>query len=171
MTPRVELPPAVRALLDGERLADKVGDTFLLSTSGSDGWPHLAMLSVGEVLVLDDRSLGLALHRGSGTTSALTASGRALMLVIVDRGAHRLLLEVEPRRAPEAPPGSATLSGLAFFAASIVAHREDVAPYAELTGGVRFRLREPAVVVERWQRQVAALATLAPPQHPSERSA
>jgi hypothetical protein len=157
------LPAEVRALLDGERLAEKVGRTFLLATTGSDGWPHLAMLSVGEVLVLEDRSLGLALHAGSGSTAALVATGRALLLVIVEGAAHRLQLEVEHRPVPERAAAAAGLQGLAFFAAAIVGHREDVAAYAELTSGVTFTLRDPSEVVARWQAQVAAIATLTPP--------
>jgi hypothetical protein len=33
----------------------------------------------------------------------------------------------------------------------------DEAPYAELTSGVRFRLKNPADVLRRWHRQIEAL--------------
>ncbi len=151
MTECGAVPVSVRALLDGLRLEEKVGDTFLLGTTDGDGWPHLALLSVGEVVILDETVLGLALHQGSGSTAAMRASGRALLFVIADSVPHRLLLKVESRPQP------ATGVGLAFFAAHIVSCRRDVVAYAELTSGIRFALRDEAAVLSRWQGQVEAI--------------
>jgi len=56
------LPADLAAALDGSRLADQVGDTYLLLTMSEAGWPHVAMLSAGEVLAVDDAELRLALR-------------------------------------------------------------------------------------------------------------
>jgi hypothetical protein len=35
-----------------------------------------------------------------------------------------------------------------------------VAPYADVTSGISFALHEPSAVLDRWQRQIAALRAL-----------
>src|SRR5437879_1823536 len=58
------LPDVVRELLDGRDPAGRVGFTILLLTTSGEGWPQVAMLSVGEVLAVDERRVRLALWAG-----------------------------------------------------------------------------------------------------------
>src|SRR5919202_5920624 len=77
-----EIPAAIRPLFSGQDLAAREGLTFLLLSTTEDGWPHLAMLSVGEVLAVDDRRLKLALWRNSTAAGNLTRTERATLALV-----------------------------------------------------------------------------------------
>lgn len=148
------LPPDLRRLLDGEDLAAKVGMTLLLMTTSEDGWPHAAMLSVGELLAETDERLRIALHQGSRTEAGLRSSGRATLLAVVGERAYTLRLACR------------TLALLVVDGLHLVAYvgavedvREHVAPYARLLHGIEFELTDPSAL-ERWARTVAELGAL-----------
>lgn len=139
------------ALLDGTRLSERVGHTFILTTTTQDGWPHIALLSVGEVLAVDDREIRIALWLNTAATRNITENGKALLAII---GEHRCLyLRLSCRRGPDIPSGSGRL---AFFAGEIERAVEDEVGYAMVTGGVTFETRDEAVI-DGWRRTVAAL--------------
>lgn len=140
------------ALLDGERLAERVGETFILVTSDPEGWPHIALLSAGEVLARDDGEIRIALWPNTAATRNLTASGRALLAIIGRR--RCLYLRLDCRRGPDIRPVSGPL---ACFAGRIERAVEDEVGYALITSGVRFDLGDPPKTVEGWSRTVAAL--------------
>lgn len=153
------LPPAVAALVDGTGLGDKVGQTISILTVGDDGWPRLSLLSVGEVLSTSGADIRLALHAHSGTTAALTASGRAMLHVVCDAAVYKIRVRV--RRVDQGPaPNSGRDVELAFFAGEVCQVDEDRVAYAELTSGITYRLDDAEAVVERWTRQVDRLKVL-----------
>jgi hypothetical protein len=142
-TTEAQLPPEVVALLDGRRLEDKDGMAFVLMTTGDHGWPHAALLSVGEVLARSPGDVALALHRTSGTTANLTRTGRATLLVIAPPVAYTVRLDVRPA-------GGGGDAPLARFIAGVAAVIRHEVPYAELTAPIAFRLADPAAAHERW---------------------
>lgn len=146
-----ELPGGVRTLLDGERLEERVGSTLLLTVADEEGWPRIALLSVGEVLATAPDELLLYLYPRSRTTQALTLRGRAVLLVVLGGAAVRVQLTA--RRLPD---GTAGLSG-AVFKADVVAVEEDRVGYAELRHGIEFVLPDEGPVLARWREQVAGL--------------
>ncbi len=149
-----ELPETLRGLLDGTDLAAKAGETFLLSTISEEGWPHLALLSVGEVYAPGSREIRLALWPDSTITGNLTRNGRASLTLVSGGAAYHVRLA--STRGPDLVLRPVPLAG---FAATVCAIRVDAVGYAELTSGVRFRLRDPGPVLERWAATVAALRT------------
>src|SRR5437762_2738343 len=78
------LPASLLSLFDGRDLARKVGETFLLVTTDEQGWPHMAMLSVGELLARSPDRLEAALWLHSTATTNLERSGRGLLAVVAD---------------------------------------------------------------------------------------
>jgi hypothetical protein len=146
------LPPNVARLLEGAELPAKVGETLVLSSVGEDGWPRLALLSVGEVLAISSTEIRLALHAGSGTSANLERGGRATLLCVGDGAAYTIRLDARPL-------GHATIDGLelACFSGRVAEVREHRAAYAELERGIRFPLNDPAATLERWERTVSLL--------------
>jgi hypothetical protein len=59
-------------------------------------------------------------------------------------------------RARKCSQGMPELS-LAFFEAEVERVRVHVAPYAAVAAGITFTLHEPATVLKRWDREIAAL--------------
>jgi hypothetical protein len=153
------LPPPVATLVDGTGLGDKVGQTISILTVGDDGWPRLSLLSVGEVLSTSGADIRLALHAHSGTTAALTASGRAMLHVVCDATVYKIRVRVR-RVDPNPAPSSGRDVELAFFAGEVCRVDEDRVAYAELTSGITYRLDDAEAVVERWTRQVDRLKVL-----------
>jgi hypothetical protein len=147
------IPPVLRTLLDREDLAAAEGFTMLLVTVTRDGWPHTAMLSVGEVVARDDASLGFALWPGSTATRNLTPTGRGTLGAVVDGVSYAVRLDFA--RAGEIE--TALAGRLARFTARVSGASADEAPYAVLESGVRFRLKEPESVLARWGELRAAL--------------
>ena len=142
----------VVALLDGTDLAARAGLTLELITLDADGWPRVALLSVGEVLATGDGSLRLALWPGSRSTANLEHSARALLAFVHDGAAHRVRLEAR-RRADVRVAGEAR----AVFDAPILSVTRDEVPYARLRSGITHELVDPAQALARWRDTVAAL--------------
>lgn len=122
-----------------------------LLTVTAEGWPHVALLSVGEVLAVSGRELRLALWPSSTTTANLERTGRATLAAVVDGQAVYVELGVSepPRRTRE---------GLARLHAEVRSVKVDAVDYARLESGIAFALPDPEPVVERWTATVAELA-------------
>ncbi|MBS1887650.1 MAG: pyridoxamine 5'-phosphate oxidase family protein [Actinobacteria bacterium] len=145
------VPPELAAMLARDP-AESEGFTLLL-LSVADGWPHQAMLSVGEVVALDERRLALALWPTSTSAAAVEAAGRATLTAVVGPTSYALRLRARRLTDLETP-----LAGtLACFAAEVDAVSADEAPYAELESGVRFRLHDPEPTFARWREVRSAL--------------
>jgi hypothetical protein len=149
-----ELPAVLQPLLDGSDLANRQGLTFLLLTNDESGWPQVAMLSVGEVVAVDPRTLRAALWLGSGTTRNLSRTGRGTLMLVADGNGY--YVRVSARRGDDLDLGSE--GRLAYFALQIEDVQEDSADYATLTSGVTFRLKQPEQVVPRWQHTIDRLS-------------
>jgi len=147
------IPLSVLALLSGEALEQRIGLTFLLLSATADGWPHLAMLSVGEVVAPDDGHLRLALWPASTAAGNLARDGRATLSLVHEGAGYSVRLGMS--RGPDlvTPLGGT----LARFEAEVQDVLEDVAPYAVLETGVHYRLKDPDAVLVRWRETVAAL--------------
>lgn len=147
-----EIPEAIRPLFTGVDLEAREGLTFLLLTATADGWPHLAMLSVGELIAVGPRELRMALWRGSTAASNLARTGQATLALVHQGAAYSL--RCSGRQGSDLPIEHGRLS---YFELRVEDALEDVAPYAVLTSGVTFRLKERADVLLRWRETVIAL--------------
>ena len=94
-----------------------------LSTIDAAGWPHAALLSAGDMVVMPPERIRFALFPKSGTAANLRATDRLTLTLSLDGGMCELRLRAPARAsAPEVP--------LAFFEATVETSRVHVAPYA-----------------------------------------
>jgi hypothetical protein len=119
----------------------------ILATTGSDGWPHLAYLSMGEVLAYPG-GVSLGLWPGSQTSANIRRDGRAVLHAAFAGAVWEARLKLRLRDAAGA---------LALFDGEIVATRRHEAPYADVLGLVAFRLHDADAAHARWAAQRAAL--------------
>ena len=145
-----DIPVGVLHYLNGEDLLSKT-QALRLSTVDADGWPKAALLSPGDVLALPNGRLRLAIFAGSGTAANLLRDGRLTLSMSLDGGMCSLRM-----RARKCSQDMPELS-LAFFEAEVERVRMHIAPYADVTSGISFTLHEPTAVLERWDREIAAL--------------
>jgi hypothetical protein len=145
-------PAPIRSLLEGADIEALEGLTFLLLTTNDDGWPHLAMLSVGELVAAGERDLRAALWPGSSAARNLARTGQCTLAVI--HGEVGYYLRCSAREGPDLKIEGGRL---AYFELRVEEALEDVVPYATLTSGVTFRLDEPDRVLPRWRETIQAL--------------
>jgi hypothetical protein len=157
-----ELPPPIRQLLDGTDLERASGLTVLLLTVDQTGWPRVAMLSAGEVLAVAPREIGIALWPDGTSAANLTRACRAT-LALVHGGSGWYVRCAAGRDADLRLPDGRRLASFALAVDEVL---EDTVPYAELTGGIRFRLAEPERVVASWRAVVDALRRAAIARRP-----
>jgi len=135
------------AYFDGSVRDDDHDTAAYVVTTTADGWPHAAMVGVGELRVTADGAARVALWERSTTVANLRRDGRALLLVAVDGRAVRARLSLTAAGAVDG--GEA--GRLALFAGAVTQATVDDAPYAEVVSGLRFRLRDPAPTLTRWR--------------------
>jgi hypothetical protein len=149
------VPEPVRRCLQDEP-ERQVGLTILVLSELEAGWPHLAMVSVGELVVAADGRLALALWPTSTCAANLAHTGRATLAVVADGLAFSLRCRVDD----EFPITAGADPAMRGFVLSVTAAMEDAAPYADLLSGVTFRLHDAETTLARWRRTRAALATV-----------
>ena len=148
-----------------ELLAEHYGDNELVAggtaaylvTLGEEGWPHAAMVSVGEIVARADGRCAVALWDGTRTTSNLLRTGRATLLAVLAENAVRARLRLEA--APEVAALSDPVA-LRCFSGTIDDAVAETAPYARVVDGLRFVLHEPESVLPRWRATREALRRL-----------
>jgi hypothetical protein len=147
------LPDPLLKLLSGKRLDDEADLAFMLLTVRDDGWPHAAMLSLGELAAPAPHRVRLALWPGSRTTANLTRDGRATLALVHEAAGWYV------RGSAERGEDLLLSSGqrLAAFEMSVEEVLVDEVAYAVLTSGISFRLREPQQVLPRWRETIDAL--------------
>jgi len=146
-----QLPGELISLLDGSLPASHQYQAIRLSSVGSNGWPYAAQLSLGEIIALSPLQLRFAIWPGSTTTANLIHNGK-MTLALVYGGAV-----VEIQALAEKRQETITDLQLAVFDAviqQVITHR---APYATVTQGLTFELKDENSSVARWQQQIALL--------------
>lgn len=150
-TPAPGLPSVLAARLDGRDPGSQEGFTVALVTTDQTGWPHVALLSAGEVL-FHDEEIRLGLWPSSTTTDDLTRDGRGLLHAVDDGAAW--LVRLAARRGPDIDePGTR----LAAFRCRVEDVQEDRVGYAVLRGGISFTLNDREKEIARWRRTIDAL--------------
>ena len=147
------IPEPVRRCLQDEP-EHQVGLTILVLSELETGWTHLAMVSVGELVVAADGRLALALWPTSTCAANLGRAGRATLAVVADGLAFSLRCHVDD----EFPITTGEDPAMRGFVLRVAAAIEDAAPYADLLSGVTYRLHDAQATLVRWRRTRAALA-------------
>lgn len=149
------LPPDVVDLFDGDnladRLADHVGVAYPLVTVDESGAPRVSMLSAGEVVAADHRTLRFALWPDTNTGANL-AAGREALLCVVRPGSVLYLRGTGSRLVP---PAEAEVETFALTVTAVESDSHDGMPVA---APITFDVVQPsrAEVLAMWRKQVAA---------------
>ncbi|TPG39596.1 hypothetical protein EAH79_12815 [Sphingomonas koreensis] len=144
-----DLPLTLRRDFDGADLADKTGVSALLATVDAAERPHLAFLSVGEVLLAGDR-LAITLWSKAQSLAALRARGAGALFASADGVVHELVLETDRIVDRDDAPFSIAIARLAGA-------RVHAAPYATVDTLIGFTLKDRDATLARWAGQIAAM--------------
>lgn len=145
------LPPAVLAVTGGE-LESLMGHAFPLITVDQAGWPHHALLSAGELVVVDPSRVRIATWARTGTTRNLRENGKGSLIVIADGAAYHIRFT-----CVEFGIAGAEFASLATFDCAVVSVIEDRVGYAQMVSGPRFAVNDTQSVLERWRVVTAAM--------------
>jgi len=149
------VPEPVRRCLQDEP-ERQLGLTILVLSELEAGWTHLAMVSVGELVVGTDGRLALALWPTSTCAANLARTGRATLAAVADGLAFSLRCHVDD----ELPITAGEDPAMRGFVLSVTAATADAAPYADLLSGVTYRLHDAPATLVRWRQTRAALAAV-----------
>lgn len=146
------LAPELYELLNGQDLNSKQQEAMVLMTVSEDGWPHTAMISVGEIAAVSQDSLRLGLWPGTVTTGNILRTGKATLAAFYAGKAFYTRLQLRPL---------AELTGAKHprqrFEAQVVSCKADTAKYADIVSGVQIVLHDPEAVVTRWEETLEEL--------------
>ncbi len=148
----MEMTEEVFDLLNGKELVDKQHEAMMLLTVSEGGWPHTAMISVGEIVAVSRKELRVGLWPDTSTTANVIRTQKATLVLFWKGKAQYIRLSLE--RLKELPNAQHQRER---FYAKIVEAREDIAKYAELTSGIKINLKNPKEVVERWRETIEDL--------------
>ncbi|SDA16355.1 hypothetical protein SAMN05216315_107102 [Nitrosospira sp. Nsp18] len=154
---RVDIPHEISIYLNGEDLATK-NVALQLFTVDSDGWPHVALLSAGEILVLPDGHIRLIIFPSAGTATNMAHDGRSTLTMPLDRGMCEIRMKM--RKLGESKAAGVAL---AIFEGQVQRIHKHLSRYADVESGLTFSLHEPEAVLARWYRQIAVLRNLPAP--------
>ncbi|WP_085524553.1 pyridoxamine 5'-phosphate oxidase family protein [Tuberibacillus sp. Marseille-P3662] len=135
--------------LNGHDLDQKIHEAMLLVTVDENGRPHMAMISVGEVVAVSPNHLRLALWPSSTTTANLLRNGQSNLTIIYHGAAYYLKLHVDTL-----PELKETKYPRQRFEATVTSVKEDTSNYAEITSGIQINLQDPEEVVNRWRATI-----------------
>jgi hypothetical protein len=138
--------------LDGNHLEDKTREAMMLLSVSEDGWPHAAMVSVGEMVALNQEELRIALWPKTHTVANLKRTKQATLVAVHKGKVHYVRLAIKPL-----PALKDAKHNRERFQAKVVSVKEDTAKYAKITSGIRFALYDPESVVRRWTETVSEL--------------
>lgn len=146
------LPAPVMNILAPERRARPEGDCLLLVTVDPDGQARPCLLSIGEMLAVDERRLR-ALVWPDSTTAANLERGSATLFVFA-APPDVFHVRARPRRLPPAPGTS--LARFEFDVTSVEVDGHDGMP---VTQPMRFAARAGYrdEVLDMWRHQLDAL--------------
>jgi hypothetical protein len=143
------LPRPIVDLLTGDDLPLHVGETFVLCACETGEVPRVALLSVGEVLAASGSELRFVLYAGSGTTRAVTSSGRALLVLVCEGVTYKIGLSMTPRALPDVAG-----KGYRGFTGTVSECRRDEVGYAHVLHGIEYELADPEPTIARWEGQL-----------------
>ncbi|SAK40879.1 hypothetical protein AWB80_00299 [Caballeronia pedi] len=141
-----EWPPELRALFDGTLAVADAGFTASLCAADHAHRVRTALLSAGELLAPDARTLAFGLWPSSRTAQAVAATGRATLAFVFDEAFYQVHLDVRRVPVDDVP--------LACFVGTIESGEVQRVGYARLTSGIAFELTEAQSALARWREQL-----------------
>ncbi|MCO5967756.1 PNPOx family protein [Actinoallomurus soli] len=150
------LPDELVQALGDEALAATEQPAFLLVTTDEDGAPRICMLSAGELLARDERTLRVALWHGTRTARNLGRGGTVLFGAVSPGSVVYIRARPIRLRTPE-PAGTES------FELTVASVESDIHAGMPVTSGITFRPEEPgqATTLAAWRRQRDLLARAA----------
>ena len=160
MTERVPFPDVLLEFFNGRAVEEKQGLASLLVSADAEGWPHVTLLSVGEVLVPDREHVRIAIWSTSSVARDVRATRKALLETVLHERVFKVELTIERlHRHRAAPPAG---KELLFLDAGVRRVREDSVAYARVTRGHEYELVDADTVVPRWNSVLTSLRDWCP---------
>ncbi|MPZ82978.1 MAG: hypothetical protein GEV28_22330 [Actinophytocola sp.] len=147
-----EIPDVVTATFDGTDLERKLGLGFVMVTVDPDGQARPCMVSAGEMLVLDRRTIRLGLWSGTSTSRNLAAGSAVLFCHVAEGVVYYLRGHARSLAAdPEAR--------LDCFELRVERVETDAHEGLPVTSGITFTVvdPDPPAVLAMWERQLAVI--------------
>ncbi|MDN8589786.1 hypothetical protein B2I21_12680 [Chryseobacterium mucoviscidosis] len=147
-----QLGPEWMEWFNGENLEKKQHEAMQLLTVSEGEWPHQAMISMGEVIAVTPNLLRLALWPGTQTSMNMSRTGKATLIAV-----HQQILLSIRLDVTLLPVLREAVHPRDRFEAQVINVRVDHAPYAEITSGITFQLKDESGAITRWRETIEEL--------------
>jgi hypothetical protein len=149
-----ELPEHVGELFSGHHLGAGIGSAYLMVTVDPDRRPRPCMLSLGEILAVDRRTLRLAVWTGSHTSANLAAGSSVLLCVLDESGA----VYVRGRAYGLTADGAREMR-LDCFEFDVTSAESDAHDGMPIRHGITYSVIDstPEVLLDTWRAQLQLL--------------
>lgn len=148
------IPESLRNELDSTNKKRDNRVIFLLTVDG-EGFPHVALLSPFQVLVMNSCEVLFAVHSSSGTASYLTSRGRCTL--IFQSSPSIIYVKVESSAVKDAIELEGAYSDL-VFEGEVLEVLEDYSDKAPLISDLKFRVEDVSQWYEAEFRKLSILA-------------
>ena len=148
----MNLPKEIIELLNGQDLEDKKHLVMMLQSITAEGYPHTAMVSVGESVAIDSDNIRIALWPDTQTAQRLVETGKGSLVIVYAKKIYYIELDLSVL-----PSLNNEIYCRLRFEASVKTVKEDNAKYAEIISGISIQLYDAENVVERWKVTVKEL--------------
>ncbi|KKI55811.1 pyridoxamine 5'-phosphate oxidase family protein [Staphylococcus pasteuri] len=148
----MKLSNEVVELLNGKQLNEKQDLAMMLQSVTEDGYPHTAMVSVGEVVAVNSEQLRIALWPDTKTTNSLIKLKKASLVIVHNHKVNYIELDVNFMAQIQIDSFER-----ACFEANVKSFKEDVAKYADIDTGITITLKDPEDVLQRWRTTIDRL--------------
>ncbi|MFP5163948.1 pyridoxamine 5'-phosphate oxidase family protein [Staphylococcus equorum] len=151
----MKIPEQIKSLLDGKYLDEKKDIAMMLQSITNEGYPHTAMVSVGEVVATDSEHIRIALWPNTQTANSLSEIGKASLVIVYNKKVF--YFELDTKLLP--PISNEKFSRMRFdaFTKNI---KEDRAKYADITSGITVEMHESEEVLKRWKITIRELLSV-----------
>lgn len=146
------LPAKLQAAFNGQDIEQKIGLAYLVVTTDPDGTPRPCMLSAGEILVLDDQTMRVALWPRTHTADNLRRQSPVAICFV----APNTVLYVKGRPRQLGPSGTTDIEGFEIKVDSV---ESDIHEGLPVTQGISFSCQKAdrGALLHTWNKKLRAL--------------
>lgn len=144
-TTTAPLPYPVLEFCSRQMIDDKPATAFELLTVDADGWPLVAHLSVGEMLVDTNGAVRIALWSDTRSNAALQSTKQATLIFVCDGAIYEIRCQCAAIRQLV---GETRLDAFLLIPVDV---RDKSAPYAKVVSGVTYAYKKLGEAQAHWK--------------------
>ncbi|BAH82968.1 PNPOx family protein [Candidatus Ishikawella capsulata] len=148
-----ELPEPIFKYLHKDISINTVNESVCLLSTNTQGWPHTAQLSLGEIYASDQKTIKIALWSNSNNKKNIEYNNKLSLVLAWNKG----IVEIQGLAKLLAEK---SLCKLTIFEIKLISIIHYCSNYANVISGISFIVHDPQNVNFRWKKQRQLLVNI-----------